>query len=235
MCGRLILYMTFSEIAAAMDIGSGSPAPNVKPSWNTGPTQDALVIYLHPETRKRVGENMRFGIIPRWAEDGRMKFTNHAARAETVREKPMFRDLWREGKRCLIVTNGFYEWREHDKQPFAMMARAQSKITALAGLWETWRDPKSGEVIKSCCVITTTANSLIEPFDDRMPVILDEKDWPLWLGEVPWTHDQAYALLRSYPSDEMDLWPVSKRVGKISQNDADLMKPITLDDIRPFL
>jgi putative SOS response-associated peptidase YedK len=130
----------------------------------------------------------------------------------------------------LVVTEGFYEWTrsKKNKQPYAI-ARARSKLTVMAGLWERWKDPQTGEIVKSFAVITTTANSLIQPLNDRMPVILTEDQWPKWLGEVPAHEQEIRDMMRPYPSEEMDLWPVSKRVGKVAENDADLVTPIKLE------
>jgi putative SOS response-associated peptidase YedK len=169
---------------------------------------------------------MSWGLIPAWSKDGKMKFATFNAKAETVDTMASFRGAWRDGRRCLVVTDGFYEWRRRDKQPFAI-ARCKGALTVMAGLSEEWKSP-SGEVIRSCTVITTTANDLIEPLHNRMPVILAKADWPAWLGEVPATSVELKALLRPFPSEDMELWPVSKRVGNVKNNDADLAKPIQL-------
>jgi putative SOS response-associated peptidase YedK len=102
------------------------------------------------------------------------------ARADSISEKPAFRGAWKAGRRCLIVTDGFYEWRKGDKQPFAI-ARANDQLTVFAGLWEEWKSPAG--VIKTCTIITTESNTLIAPLHDRMPVILAEEDWPAWLAK----------------------------------------------------
>lgn len=219
--------MPFAELAAAIDILGDGPAPNLKPSWNTAPTDDVLVVYLRPDTRQRVAEKMHWGLIPRFAKEPKMTFPTFNARTETIDTVSTFRAPWREGKRCLVITEGFYEWKKSNKQPYAI-ARAKSKITALAGLWEVWRGPV-GETIKSCTVITTVANSLIEPLHDRMPVIMAEADWPKWLGEERITLDEAKAMLKPYPSEDMELWPVSKRVGNVRNNDAELILPVELE------
>lgn len=101
------------------------------------------------------------------------------ARADTVTTKPAFRDAWRRGQRCLVVTNGFYEWRKSDKQPFAIGVAAEDGLMVMAGLWDDWTSP-AGERIRSCTVITTDANDAVGALHDRMPVIVDEKDWPKW-------------------------------------------------------
>jgi putative SOS response-associated peptidase YedK len=234
MCGRVHLSSDYSEIKIGLKLGEDAPATNARPNWNTAPTQDMLVVYLHPDTRQRVSEHMHFGLIPPWAKEPKMDYPTFNARADTITEKATFKGAWRAGRRCLIVTNGFYEWKKSKKNvknkwPYAI-ARTNEKFTVMAGLWETWRGKETGETIRSCCIITTTANSLIEPLHDRMPVLLAEADWPKWLGEVPAHEEELKAMLRSYPSGDMTLWPVSRRVGNVKNNDPDLVKPVEIDE-----
>ncbi|HTJ62599.1 MAG TPA: SOS response-associated peptidase [Alphaproteobacteria bacterium] len=231
MCGRMHLAMPFRDIAILMDITG--PAPNSEPDYNIGPTKKALVVYLHPVTRDRISEPMRWGMIPRWAKAAYSPYTNHLARAETVDQLATFRAPWREGKRCLIVTEGFYEWKKSktnpkNKQPFAI-AKANSPLTVVAGLWEQWRDPQNGEILKSCAMITVPANSLIAPMNERMPVILRADQWAKWLGQEPAHEQELKDMLRPYPAEDMTLWPVSKRVGNVRNNDAELLTPVEID------
>jgi len=230
MCGRVHLSTDYSEIKIALKLGEDAPAPNFEPDWNVGPTKDQLVVYLHPETRQRVSEKMRWGLIPRWATEPKSDYPTHNAMAETLLEKPTWRGPWRDGRRCLIVTDGFYEWdrRKKRKQPYAI-ARAKNQMTIMAGLWDVWQRP-GFETVKSCTIITSSPNALIEPLHDRMPVLLAEKDWPKWLGEELATEAELLALLRPYPADDMQLWPVSTRVGKVQNNGPDLTMPIEIDD-----
>ena len=162
MCGRVHLAAPFADIAIAMDILAGGAAPNIEADYNIAPTKRVVVVYLDPVTRRRVMEKMVWGLIPRWAKEPRMAYPTFNAKAETVDTLASFRAPWREGKRCLVVTEGFYEWKKgkknpKNKQPYAI-ARAKSKFTVMAGLWERWRDAISGEVIHSCTVITTAAS-----------------------------------------------------------------------------
>lgn len=174
---------------------------------------------------------MRWGLIPHWSKDEADGSRCFNARAETVSKVNSFKRPWAKGQRCLVVTDGFYEWDKKRnpkaKQPYA--TRTNDKLTVFAGLWEEWILPL-GERIKSCTVITMTPNELIEPLHDRMPVILAEDDWPAWLGEVPATEDQLKALLKPFPADRMKLWRVSKDVGNW-RNDG----PHLVDAIEPLL
>jgi putative SOS response-associated peptidase YedK len=227
MCGRVWLPTDFSEIKIRMKFDDQFAAPNFAPSWNIAPTQQMLTTVLDPVTKTRRPVTMRWGLIPSWAKDEKIGVSLFNARADTISEKPAFRGAWKAGRRCLIVTDGFYEWRKKgDKQPFAI-ARANDQLTVMAGLWEEWKSP-AGETIKSCVVITTEPNELIEPLHDRMPVILAEEDWPAWLGEVPATDAELKALLRPFPADRMKLWPVDRAVGNWRNNGPQLIDPIVL-------
>src|ERR1700674_4717149 len=108
---------------------------------------------------KRISEVMRWGLLPRWAKDVKIGYSTFNARADTIASKRAFRDAWREGRRCLVVTNGFYEWRKSDKQPFAV-AKADDDLMVIAGLWDEWVSP-ARERIKSCTVIRTEPNDAV--------------------------------------------------------------------------
>ena len=222
MCGRARLPNDFSEIKIRLKLSVKAPAPNLRPSWNIAPTQDILAV-ANDSTVGRVPKIMRWGLVPAWAKDiGPRPLFN--ARSETVATMPAFRDAWRAGRRCLVVTDGFYEWRRGDKQPFAI-ACTKGELTILAGLWEIWRSA-AGETISSCTVLTTEANDLLAPLHDRMPVILAEKDRPRWLGETPSSEADLKALLAPFPPERMTLWPVDRRVGNVKNDDADLVQPV---------
>jgi putative SOS response-associated peptidase YedK len=169
---------------------------------------------------------MAWGLIPWWSKEPKLKYATFNAKEETVSTMASFRDAWNNGKRCLVVTDGFYEWRKPDKQPFAIACR-DGALTVMAGLWDTWRSP-GGEKINSCTIITAAANEMLAPLHDRMPVILTPTDWPQWLGEAPATEAELKALLRPHAGDDLHLWPVSKRVGSVKNNDASLSEPVSV-------
>jgi putative SOS response-associated peptidase YedK len=128
-----------------------------------------------------------------------------------------------------IHTSTFYEWKKVDggKQPYAIGLKGGG-LMALAGLWETWRAPSSGERVRSFAIITTEPNELCAALHNRMPVVLAPEAWPAWLGEEPADEAQLKSLLAPYPSDGMICWPVSARVGNVRNNDAGLVEPISL-------
>jgi putative SOS response-associated peptidase YedK len=224
MCGRVKLPEDYSEIKIIVRFDDLAPAPNFKPSWNIAPTQDLLVAARNPESGARWPALMRWGLVPWFAKDIKAGAPLFNARADTIAAKPAFRDAWRAGRRCLVVTDGFYEWRRGDKQPFAI-SRADGPLTIMAGLWETWKSP-AGERIRSCTIITTESNEVIGALHDRMPVILAEEDWPAWLGETPADEAALKALLRPYPSERIKLWPVGPAVGNWRNDGPELAEPV---------
>jgi putative SOS response-associated peptidase YedK len=226
MCGRVRLISDYSEIKIKLKFGDGD-GPNMPPSWNTPPTGDMLVA-IRSESGARVPEKMRWGLLPSWAKDPKLAFSTFNARADGIDTKPAFRGAWKAGRRCLVVTDGFYEWRKRDKQSFAV-AMADDSPMIMAGLWEEWRSPE-GERIRSVTVITTEANELVAEIHDRMPVIMAETDWPQWLGEITARPEELKARLAPSPSEWLKIWKVDKRVGNVRNNDSGLIRPIRDDD-----
>jgi putative SOS response-associated peptidase YedK len=224
MCGRVRLPNDYSEIKIRLRFDDLAPAPNLRASWNIAPTQDLLTAIRDSASGARVPALMRWGLVPSWAKDVKIGLSTFNARADTIAAKPAFRGAWRAGRRCLVVTDGFYEWRKGDKQPFAI-ARADAPFTVMAGLWEEWKSP-AGERIRSCTIITTESNELLAPLHDRMPVILAEQDWPPWLGETSAGEAELKALLRPYPSERMKLWPVGRAVGNWRNDGPHLADPV---------
>ena len=166
MCGRVRLATEFSDVRVRLKFDPAFPAPNIPASWNVCPTDPMLVAIL-AEDGKRAPQQMRWGLIPWWAKDSKIGFSSINARAETVDTTPAFRDAWKKGQRCLVVTDGFYEWKKPDKQPYAV-AMADDRHMVMAGLWDESTDKKTGERIKSCTVITCPPNGVIGALHDRI-------------------------------------------------------------------
>ena len=150
----------------------------------------------------------------------RLQHLQRTGRPHWLRNPPSA-GAWHAGRRCLVITDGFYEWRKADKQPFAI--ERPGALTVMAGLWEVWTSP-AGERITSCTIITTDANEVVAPLHDRMPVILKPGDWPAWLGEVEADDAALKALFVPYDGP-LKVFPVSKRVGNVRNNDVSLVKP----------
>ncbi|MGC1393804.1 MAG: SOS response-associated peptidase, partial [Coleofasciculaceae cyanobacterium] len=149
------------------------------------------------------------------------------ARAETVAEKPSFRSAFRR-QRCLILADGFYEWQQQEdkqKQPFYFRMSDQSPF-AFAGLWEHWKAQETGETIESCTIITTEPNELMKSVHNRMPVILEPKNYDLWLDREVKKLELLQPLLKPYPAEEMTTFAVSKVVNKPSNDTAECINSI---------
>ena len=162
---------------------------------------------------------MRWGLIPGWWSKPlkEMKVATFNARAETVAEKPMFRDAFK-WRRCLMPASGYYEWRDtpDGKQPL-YFTRRDGEVMTIAGLWSDWTDKATSENLKSCCMVITEPNKLVAEVHDRMPVILEPKDFDQWQrGDAR----DAGALMKPAVEDVLQMWPVSKRVNS-SRADGD--------------
>jgi putative SOS response-associated peptidase YedK len=224
MCGRFVLKAPFSELVRLYNVTNNL---NLEPRYNIPPTENIAAVRPDPVGTGRRLDMLRWGLVPWWAKDLKVSFSNINAKAETVAEKPAFRDAFRE-RRCIIPADGFYEWKKIDaktKQPYAIVMKDRS-VFGFAGLWERWKDRASGEMIQSCTIITTTPNEVCAALHDRMPVILEPKDYARWLGEEATDPPHLMAMLRPYPAEAMEAYPVSARVGNVKNTDATLFEPL---------
>ena len=169
---------------------------------------------------------LRWGLIPSWADDPSIGGRMINARAETAAVKPAFRSAFR-ARRCLIVADGFYEWRKVGtrKQPYYIHLRGHRPF-ALAGLWDRWEGPDAGP-IESCTILTTEPNELIAPLHSRMPVILDGKDCGPWLDPRSRSVDDLQSLLRPYSPHEMAAYPVGLRVNSPANDSPACIEPLS--------
>jgi putative SOS response-associated peptidase YedK len=224
MCGRYAAYLppdAMADFAGAVAGGGASPVP----SWNVAPSQIGMVLRVHPETGRRHIDGLQWGLLPHYVRDLATARRPINARAETVATTGMFRDAFLK-RRCLVLAQAFYEWQrpaggKGARMPFAI-ARADGETMAMAAIWEGWRNRETGEVVRSFAVITTEANALMAPIHDRMPVIVEKSDWPVWLGEEP--GDYA-ALMRPAADGVLKAWPVSPAVGNPRIDGPELLMP----------
>jgi putative SOS response-associated peptidase YedK len=188
-----------------------------RPRYNIAPTQTVPVI--RADNRKQVSM-MRWGLIPSWATDPKIGYSMINCRSETAATKPAFRSAIKR-RRCLILADGFYEWRKEGKtkQPI-YIRRADERPFAFAGLWEAW--DKGSEPIESCTIMTTAANDMLKPLHDRMPVILASGDYDAWLD--PATTEIAY-LYESIPPDELTMYPVNPIVNNARNETPECVQP----------
>lgn len=226
MCGRYILQRDPAGLTSYYD--SVGPTPNFAASWNLAPTQAGLVVRRHPQTGARHLDALRWGLVPSWMKDaaGAARLIN--ARAETILDKPSFRDAFAR-RRCLVPMDGFYEWHAEGKakQPFAVAMRDGIPMT-VAGLWEGWKQP-DGSWLRTYSVITTASAGRQALMHARMPVILPREAWAPWLGEVPADTDELLALLRPAEDSLLAFWPVEARVGRVAENDRGLLAPAAVE------
>jgi putative SOS response-associated peptidase YedK len=208
MCGRFTLAATPDQIEEAFpDVVVPS---QMSPHFNIAPTQPIAVI---PNDGRNALDFFVWGLIPSWAKDPAIGNRMINARGETLGEKPSFRAAYKR-RRCLIVTDGFYEWvkipGQKAKQPH-YITLADQKPFAFAGLWEQWYSPDGSE-IKSATIITTNPNEMMAKLHNRMPVILDPADYDRWLTPAERRPNQLNDLLVPYPTEKMTHYPVSTRV-----------------------
>ena len=199
--------------------------PELAPRFNIAPGQEICAVLPNPVSDGRLARFLVWGLKLPWL-DGRPdppKLIN--ARGETVGEKPAFREAFAR-RRCLIPVSGFYEWQKRDdgKQPFYFSAR-DGRLLALAGLWES-HDYPGNRRIDSCTIVTCAANGVMRPVHHRMPVILPEKDWELWLTLPPDKAADLHALLIPAAADILRAWPVTREMGNPSFDEPACVEPI---------
>jgi putative SOS response-associated peptidase YedK len=195
------------------------------PRYNVAPTQ-MLPAVVNDGQRNRLGL-LKWGLIPPWSKEEKAGSRMINARAETLEERPAYRDAFRR-KRCLIPADGFYEWKTADgggKRPYRIMLKGGG-LFSMAALYETWMTP-DGRKVSSFAIVTTEPNRLMADIHDRMPVILRPEDEALWLNREVQEPARLKGLLVPYPADEMDAYEVDKRVGSPAHDDPSCMEKLS--------
>ena len=224
MCGRFVIT---SPPEALRRIFGYSEQPNFPPRFNISPTQPVPVVII--ENGNRHFRLMRWGLLPAWVKDPR-KFTLLInARAETVREKPAFKNAIKR-RRCLIPADGYYEWQASGqrKRPYFIHRRDGGPI-ALAGLAETWIGP-NGEELDTVAIVTAPASADLAVLHYRVPVTIAPADFEHWLDCNAHDVDAVMTLLREPDEGEFVWHEVSTRVNRVANDDAQLMLPITAEE-----
>jgi len=221
MCGRFTLTVNPADLQDAFS--NYSFPEKFAPRFNIAPSQPVLAI---PNDDKFRADFFVWGLIPMWAKDPSIGSRLINARGETLAEKPSFRGGYKY-KRCLIVADGFYEWKafgeKKSKSPYFIHMKDR-KPFAMAGLWDTWEGP-DGSSIKTCTIITTQPNELMQLIHDRMPVILHPRDYAKWLNPAPQTPENLQPLIKPFPADDMSAYPVSTLVNKTTNDKPELVVP----------
>jgi putative SOS response-associated peptidase YedK len=217
MCGRLTQSSKSADYARLFDAVTRLDA---RPSYNLAPSQPITICRMNGE---RSLLQVRWGLIPHWAKEAKTGYSMINARAETMADKPAYRAAFKK-RRCLIPTDGFYEWHAGGsrKQPY-FIHRSDRRPFALGGIWEHWE--KEGEIIESCAIIVTTANQVLAPIHDRMPVIIDPEDFERWLD--PEQDGKALTgLLAPHDEEGYEAYPIGTAVNKPANNDPSLIERV---------
>ena len=221
MCGRFARRSTQEVLSDWFGVDLEN-MPWFAPSFNVAPQSIQPVVRLGRDNGNREFALLRWGLVPFWAKDATIGYNTINARAEDVASKPAYRDALKK-RRCLVPADAFYEWQRLDpktRRPFAF-ALASGEPYAFAGLWESWR-PKEGAPLETFTILTTDPNQLMEPIHNRMPVILEPKDYDRWLDPGD-PASPPVDLLHPYASECMKVWPVSDRVGNVRNNSPELL------------
>ncbi len=228
MCGR---YVIISTPEAIRKLFGYSEQPNFPPRYNVAPTQPVPIVRL--ADGKRSFSLMRWGLLPSWVKDPKTFPLLINARGESVLEKPAFRNAMRR-RRCLIPTDGFYEWQAVDKvggpkRPYFIRAKrdaaGRAPVLAFAGLWETWTGP-NGKELDTAAIVTTTANRTLSALHDRMPVFVPPDAFDIWLDCANVEADIAAALMRPADDGLLEACPVSTAVNRVANDSEMLIAPV---------
>src|SRR5215203_1882501 len=210
MCGRFASKGKAKDFEKEFKVGKLNKV-TFAPRYNIAPAQ--LIDAVLETDAERVLTQLKWGLIPSWAKDDSIGNKLINARAETLGEKPSFKNAFKS-RRCIIPASGFYEWAKKGasaKQPFYFYLK-EKDVFGFAGLWEEWADKETGELIETCTIITTEANEVLEPVHDRMPVILKAENYDLWLDEKENNTERLQNLLVPFPALKMASHAVSKAV-----------------------
>lgn len=217
MCGRFQLSVKGRHISERFNVELFDEF--YKPNYNLAPSQKLPVI-TNEEPEKV--SFLKWGLIPFWAKDPKIGYKLINTRAETISDKPSFKNAFRK-RRCLIPANGFYEWKKDaNKTPYRIFLKSE-ELFAMAGIWETWKDGE-GKPIHTFSIITTEPNHLMQGIHNRMPAILPREFEHAWLKE----NDEftLKSLLKPFDDELMDCYPISKRVNSPANNDSEIAEAV---------
>lgn len=219
MCGRFVRKLYATDIEDEFDVDEVEA--DLAPSYNVAPSQQVAVVMRSDKTRL---VSMKWGLIPAWSDDPAIGNRLINARAETVAEKPSFREAFMR-QRCLVIADGFYEWqkRGRTRQPYFIHLKGDRPF-GFAGLYDLWTSPE-GELITTCTIITTDPNEVMKTLHDRMPVILSKELEKAWLDPYNADHVSLAGMLRPYGAGEMEMHTVSALVNSAANDSPECMAP----------
>lgn len=223
MCGRFAFVPKYDKLRYQFHLNE---PVELTPRYNIAP--GATVLFLCSPDGSHINPlNLRWGLIPFWAKDKKSAGALINARAETIFEKPAFRQALKS-KRGFMVMSGFYEWRVEQgiKQPY-YIKQQQDEYLAIAAIWDTCQI--EGEVIHSCCLVTTSANQLMAPIHQRMPVILSKEDQLVWMNNQEYHPEQLNKIMHPYGGNDLMCFPVTKAVNSSKFDSSESIVPIGWD------
>jgi putative SOS response-associated peptidase YedK len=226
MCGRYTLSSPGEVVAELFELVD---VPPILPRYNLAPTQEAAVVRITRRGAPRTLDQLRWGLIPTWAQDPAIGNRMINARAESAAEKPAYRDSFFR-RRCLVPADGFYEWKKLERktrQPY--LIRRQDRLPfAFGGLWSWWRDwhAPGSEAIETFTILTTQPNDLVRPLHDRMPVILERQDFAAWLDPANTDVAGLRPLLAPPAAAGWEAVPVSRAVNSPDHDAPDCIEPL---------
>lgn len=219
MCGRFHMIAEEGEIIAVFRLAS---VPQIRPRYNVAPAQDVLAVRADLNARR--AEMLRWGLVPSWSKEQPGGNSMINARAETLDDRPAFRDAFAR-RRCLIPATGFFEWSQDGKtkRPWSIRMK-DHRVFGIAGLWDTWRGPD--QIIQTFTILTTTPNSVVANIHDRMPVIIAVESHDEWLFSTDL--NSMKSLLKPFDSDAMDAIMVHRLVNDPRNDDPLCLEPADL-------
>jgi putative SOS response-associated peptidase YedK len=228
-CGRFAFYSPHEAVVRLFGLPA---APEVEPRWNIAPTQ--FVATVREAGGPRELAMLHWGLVPSWAKEKSIGARMINARSETLTEKPSFRSAFQR-RRCLVLADGWYEWQRAGavKQPF-YIGFDDGAPFGMAGLWERWRDPATGEPLESCCIVTTTPAPAVAHVHDRMPAIIPPAGYAKWLDPRNGDTARLARLLGPCELPGLAARPVSRRVNDARNQGPELSEPVGTDDAGPL-
>jgi putative SOS response-associated peptidase YedK len=223
MCGRFVQSLDPADYAAyfGAEQAVADPPP---PSYNVAPTDRVYAVAEH-EGRRLLG-TFRWGLVPWWAKAPGIGSRHINARAETLAERPAFKDSFLH-RRCIVPADGFYEWqRRPDGGKLPHYIHRPGEPLALAGLWSSWKEPDTGERLSTCTIVTTDADELLRPIHGRMPVVLPPDAWGRWLDRETTDPEELETLLRGPAPGPMEAYPVSTLVNDVRNDYPECIVPL---------
>jgi putative SOS response-associated peptidase YedK len=222
MCGRFAFYSPHEAVTRLFGVAG---VADIEPRWNIAPTQYIAAVRAGDDGRRALAM-LYWGLVPSWAKERSIGARMINGRGETLSEKPSFRNAYKR-RRCLILADGYYEWQRSGsvKQPF-FISFADREPFGMAGLWESWKDPASGEPLESCCIVTISPAASVAHVHDRMPVIIPAEARAEWLDAANTDVAQLDRLLVPWAAAGLVARPVSRRVNDARNQGPDLAEPL---------